>query len=575
MRVLLLTVLAIALFPTSVGAQSSFVQERAKLVPSDPTGFAGFGYSVALSSDGRTALVGGPVDSTNYGAAWVFVREGGVWVQQGPKLRPPHEGGVASFGAAVALSGDGNTALIGAHNEGLGAGAAYVFVREGSTWHEAQKLEPSGRTSRAEFAWSVAVSRDGQTALIGAPQQGANEGSAWVYRRNGEVWEEQAQLNAGEPGAENRFGWSVALSADGSTTLAGGWGAGETDGRVWAFTREGSTWTQQGPSLAPSDPTGHPEFGWAVALSDDGNTGLISGLNDHFFGGSAWIFAREAGAWVQHGAKLQAAEPRQDEGFQVALAGSGTSGLLGGLASNRVAEAWSFISLGGEWVEEGPLAPLDEMGKGEFGIGVALSGAGQTALIGGPSDNNVGAAWLFERPQGTVPTVLKIAPKNGPPVGGTSITITGKNLSEATAVLFGSAYAPAISPLTATSVIATSPPGSSGPVDVRVITAGGISPTTTKDLFTYQRPTITSIAPNSGTVSGGTEVTITGSGFATGTATTFKFGGTVAATIACTSTTTCRVRTPTSSKPRTVEVIATVGKASSPKNPPSDQYTYS
>lgn len=576
MRVLLLTALAIVLFPASVGAQSSFVQERAKLVPSDPTGFTGFGYSVALSSDGRTALVGGPSDSTNYGAAWVFVREGGAWVQQGPKLRPPHEGGVASFGAVVALSGDGKTALIGAHNEGLGAGAVYVFVREGSTWHEVQKLEPPGRTSRAEFGWSVAVSRDGQTALIGAPQQGTNEGSAWIYRRNGEVWEEQAQLNAGEPGAENRFGASVALSADGSTALTGGWGAGETDGRVWAFTREGSTWAQQGMPLAPSDPTGHPAFGWAVALSDDGNTGLISGLNDHFLGGSAWIFTREAGAWIQHGAKLQAAEPRQDEGFRVALAGSGASALVGGLASDRVAEAWSFVSLGGEWTEEGPLAPLDEVGKGEFGIGVALSDTGQTALIGGPSDNNfLGAAWLFERPQGTAPTVLKVAPKNGSPVGGTSITITGKNLNEATAVLFGSSYAPAITPLTATSVIATSPSGSSGPVDVRVITAGGISPTTTKDLFTYQRPTITSITPNSGTVSGGTEVTITGSGFATGTATTFKFGGTIAATIACTSTTTCRVRTPPSSKPRTVEVIATVGKASSPKTPPSDQYTYS
>lgn len=560
--------------PASAGAQSSLVQERAKLVPSDPTGFAGFGYSVALSSDGRTALIGGPSDSTNYGAAWVFVREGGVWVQQGSKLRPPHEGGVASFGATVALSGDGNTALIGANNEGLGAGAAYVFVREGSTWHEAQKLEPPGRTSRAKFGWSVAISRDGQTALIGAPQQGTNEGSDWVYRRNGEVWEEQAQLNAGEPGAENRFGWSVALSADGSTVLTGGWGAGETDGRAWAFAREGSTWTQQGPPLSPSDPTGHPEFGWAVALSDDGNTGLISGVNDDANRGSAWIFTREAGAWMQHGAKLQAAEPRQDEGFQVALAGNGTSALLGGLVNSRIAEAWSFIPVGGEWMEEGPLAPLDEMGKGEFGIGLALSDSGQTALIGGPSDNHVGAAWLFERPQGPTPTVTKITPKMGPSSGGTVVTITGRNLNEATAVMFGSKYATSIEQVTPTSLAATAPAGTSAKVSVMVITGGGVSPVVAKASFKYGRPTVTNVSPNAGTVSGGTEATITGSGFEPGSTTVFAFGANKATTITCESTTTCRVRAPAASRAKTVDVVAIVGKAKSKKNP-ADQFNYS
>jgi hypothetical protein len=574
MRMLLLGVMAIALFPTSVSAQSSLVQERAKLVPSDPAGSAGFGYSVALSSDGRTALVGGPSDSTNYGAAWVFVREGGVWVQQGSKLRPPHEGGVASFGAAVALSGDGNTALIGANNEGLGAGAAYVFVREGSTWHEVQKLEPPGRTSRAKFGWSVAISRDGQTALIGAPQQGTNEGSDWVYHRNGEVWEEQAQLNAGEPGAENRFGWSVALSADGSTVLTGGWGAGETDGRAWAFTREGSTWTQQGPPLAPSDPTGHPEFGWAVALSDDDNTGLISGVNDHFLGGSAWIFTREAGAWTQHGAKLQAAEPRQSEGFQVALAGNGTSALLGGLTSSRIGEAWSFMPVGGEWMEEGPLAPLDETGKGEFGIGLALSDSGQSALIGGPSDNHVGAAWLFERPQGPTPTITKITPKKGPSSGGTVVTITGQNLNEATGVMFGSSYATSIEQLTSTSLTATAPVGTSAKVSVTVIAGGGVSPVVAKASFKYGQPTVTGVSPNAGTVSGGTEATITGSGFELGSTTVFAFGTNKATTIACESSTTCHVRVPASSKAKTVDVVATVGKAKSKKNP-GDHFSYS
>ena len=89
---------------------------------------------VSLSADGNTALVGGWKDDSTKGAAWVFTRSGGVWSQQGPKLTGGGESGEAGFGTSVALSADGNTALIGGPGDNGRQGAAWVFTRSGSTW---------------------------------------------------------------------------------------------------------------------------------------------------------------------------------------------------------------------------------------------------------------------------------------------------------------------------------------------------------------------------------------------------------------------------------------------------------
>src|SRR5207244_3234343 len=131
-------VLALAL--AAPASAAPFVQQGPKLAASDENGGAALGYSVALSADGNTALVGGIFDHSGAGAAWVFTRSGSTWAQQGPKLVPndkePNEG-PANFGTSVSLSADGNTALIGGPSESFGSnvfGAAWVFTRTGSTW---------------------------------------------------------------------------------------------------------------------------------------------------------------------------------------------------------------------------------------------------------------------------------------------------------------------------------------------------------------------------------------------------------------------------------------------------------
>ena len=144
-----------------------------------------FGYSVSLSADGNTALVGTATDGV-----YVFVRSGIYWCQQARLT-----GADSNFGRSVSLSGDGNTALV--HGD-----VVYVFVRTGNDWSQQAKLPVSGV--------SACLSGDGNTALLG-------EGMfyAYVCVRNGTNWSQQATLTRDNP-AVLLFGCSVALSGDGN-----------------------------------------------------------------------------------------------------------------------------------------------------------------------------------------------------------------------------------------------------------------------------------------------------------------------------------------------------------------------
>ena len=136
-----------------------WTQQGSKLVGTGSVGAAMQGSSVALSADGNTAIVGGKGDSTAAGAVWVFTRSGGVWTQEGSKLVGTGAVGVASQGYSVALSADGNTALVGGYTDDGEAGAAWVFTRSGGVWtQEGSKLVGTGAVGAANQGISVALS---------------------------------------------------------------------------------------------------------------------------------------------------------------------------------------------------------------------------------------------------------------------------------------------------------------------------------------------------------------------------------------------------------------------------------
>jgi DNA-binding beta-propeller fold protein YncE len=368
-----------------------------------------FGYSVALSSDGNTALIGGPCDNGEAGAAWAFLRSGSTWTQQGSKLTGTGASARSrgSIGASVALSSDGNTALIGGPGDGLGA--AWVFTRSGSTWtQQGGKLTGAGEVGEAfiGFGASVALSSDGNTALIGGPGDNKNLGAAWVFTRSGPVWAQQGSKLTGEGACvASRFGSSVALSSDGNTALIGGPPDNGGTGAAWAFTRSGVVWTQQGSKLTGTGASGAARFGSSVALSSDANTALIGGPLDNGETGAAWVFTRSGTVWAQQGSKLtgsagSGAIPPQF-GESVALSSDGNTALVGGpFDNNGSGAAWVFTRSGAVWSQQGSkLTGTGGVGIfDEFGLSVALSSDGGTALIGGPLDNGeAGAAWVFTR----------------------------------------------------------------------------------------------------------------------------------------------------------------------------------
>jgi hypothetical protein len=278
-----------------------------KLVASGPdaTQKASQGSSVALSANGETALIGAEDNeeggTRGVGAAFVFKSNGSEFKQQGGPLVGHHGTQTGLQGWSVALSGNGDTALIGGpKSEGekgeREAGAAWVFAWTGSEWKEQAKL-PQGTGTGLETGQgeSVALSGDGDTALVGGPGYKDAIGGAWVYVRNGEKWEQQGPPlqgnDAGTLEADDE-GLSVALSEDGDTALIGGPADDVSLGAAWAFVRSGSTWSEQ-EKLGGTGAVSPSSQGASVALSADGGTALVGAPGDNGERGATWVFARK------------------------------------------------------------------------------------------------------------------------------------------------------------------------------------------------------------------------------------------------------------------------------------------
>jgi hypothetical protein len=271
-------------------------RQTAKLTPNDSIGQSAFGVRLALSDDGNTLLVGGNQDAASVGAAWVFTRSGSTWTQQGPKLTARDEQGAAGFGIRVALAGDGRTALIGGWSDNGGVGAAWVFTRSGSTWtQQGPKLTANDERGTGAFGGGVALSANGDAALIGAEHDNNDIGAAWIFTRARSTWSQRGPKITGTGQAGNAyFGKNVALSADGTLALIAGHVDNAEAGAAWVFRRTGPAWIQQGPKLTGNGEIGAGAFGFKLALSADGNTALVGGPDDNQSVGAVWPFANPA-----------------------------------------------------------------------------------------------------------------------------------------------------------------------------------------------------------------------------------------------------------------------------------------
>ncbi len=352
------------------------------------------GVSVALSADGNTALVGAPNHNGEAGAAWVFVRSGSAWTLL-EQLQPgPEEQGPGRFGRNVALSADGTTALVSAPRDRSGHGAVFVFRRAGAGFvHQGPKLVGPEGTGESLFGRSLAVSADGTTALVGAPGDAGHTGGAWMFRSTGANFTQRGtELTGGEESGLGRFGSSVALSLDGDTAVIGGRADGSTNGAAWVFAHGATRWEQQGPKLLPGDESGTGEFGSSVALSLDGDTALIGGPRDAGSQGAVWVFARDGSSWSQQGSKHLSGEPLPRSFFGWALALSANDGvaLVGAPHDgSNAGSAWAFLGTPEPAPTVTGIAPASGPSAGGTAVTITGSGflPGASVGIGSPASS--------------------------------------------------------------------------------------------------------------------------------------------------------------------------------------------
>lgn len=363
-------------------------------------------------------------------------------VQQGALKQPMPAMGDA-LGAAVAMSRDGNTLVVGAPGDDGAAsngGAAFVFLRIAGTWSLAQTLHASNAGDEDAFGAAVGVSADGAVIAVGAPKEdsdgtsamndaAANSGAVYVFRANAGTWAEEAMLKPLVVGAGDGFGTSVAVSGDGAVVAGGGPDEDSTatgidgdaandgaaaSGAAWVFAH-GASWAQQAYVKASNTGAGD-RFGNSIALNDDGSALAVGATGEASAGttvdglpaddsaanaGAVYVF-RKATAWAQE-ARLKAGNSGMGDvlGASVALSGDGQVVVAGawGEDSGRVGingpddntadlagAAYVFSRSGGTWAQDALLKASNADAGDRFGQSVSVSRDGLSVLVGASAE---------------------------------------------------------------------------------------------------------------------------------------------------------------------------------------------
>ncbi len=333
----------------------------------------------------------------------------GQVINEDAKLLPSDGAAYHYFGISVAISG--TTAVVGAPGDddnGSDSGSAYLF--DTTTGLQIAKLLPSDGAAENRFGYSVAIS--GTTAVVGAiydDDNGFLSGSAYLFDTT--TGQQIAKLLPSDGAAGDRFGTSVAISGD--TALVGAWDdddSGTNSGSAYLFD---TTTGQQIAKLLPSDGAAGDRFGTSVAIS--GDTALVGAWDDDDSGtnsGSAYLFDTTTG---QQMAKLLPSDGAAHDYFGGSVAISGTTAVVAALwdddNGSDSGSAYLFDTTTGQQIAK--ILPSDGAAFDEFGYAVAIGGT--TAVVGAIYDDDngfgSGSAYLFDTTTGQ--QIAKFLPSDG------------------------------------------------------------------------------------------------------------------------------------------------------------------
>ena len=423
--------------------------ETTKLIPAD--GKAGDEFGISVAVDGDTAVIGAnkvDYNGDDSGSAYVFTEVSGVWSQQ---AKFTASDGVASDGFGISVAVDDGTIVVGAHQHDVGGdgnkeGAAYVFTKPANGWvdgTETDKLTDSDGAADDEFGYSVAV--DGDRVLVGAhldDDHGENSGSVYLFSKDATGgWIQAAKLTAHDGAANDRYGYSVAVS--GNSVLVGAYsddsiddsGAGVADTGA-AYLSNISHWTDLQGSGVSHDVTGLTN-GVKYTFRIRGLNAAGGGLASANASATPQIpnplqptaLSAEAGdtqitvVWNDRNdplsttyqllqlpeTRLTADDGAANDEFGVSVAIDGDTAVMGAPgrdtkdADGNVIAAdagvvYVFVrDAQGVWRKEGTLTASDRAANDEFGASVAVDG--DTIVVGAPGDESgKGSVYVFAKP---------------------------------------------------------------------------------------------------------------------------------------------------------------------------------
>lgn len=370
------------------------------------------GSSVAISADGNYAVVGAPYfdhgDATDAGKAYVFQRSGSGWTLV-DELLASDAARNDEFGNAVDINGDGTYIVVGAYADdngtggtNLNRGALYVYQKNGSGWINEQKFVPPNLGDYFQFGTAVAISRDGNYLVGGAPnnnEQVGNGGMLYIYRRNSSSWTLVDKAWHADIAQNDNLGESLDMSDDGSYIIAGckvHEEGGVDAGAAYVFKNDGTdNWLEE-DQLLPNDGNFFDRFGNAVGISGEGTYAVVGAKdNDEISSdnGAAYVFKNNSGSWSLEQKLLTSNldDFGQDFGYSVAINGPGDVILVGdrfddvnsGFNTSNAGSVYVFSRNGSSWSEAAVMIAEDRSSGDYFGEAVDI--ADNYAMIGAPN----------------------------------------------------------------------------------------------------------------------------------------------------------------------------------------------
>jgi len=359
-----------------------------------------FGFHVSIS--GNQALVGDCLDDGN-GSAYVFEKVGVTWTETA-KLTASDGAAMDWFGFSVSISGD--QAIVGAPSDDLQIGSAYVFEKIGDTWTETGKLTADDGAEEDFFGAAVSISTG--KAVVGAYKSGNFSGAVYIFEKVTDTWTQVEKFTPNDAPVFQRLGYSVSISGD--QIIAGAYrdnDVGSGTGSAYIYEKVGDTWVEA-DKLTASDAEPQELFGSSVGIS--GDTVIVSAWHDDDLGdysGSAYIFEKVGDTWTEV-VKLTASDGVAHDNFGCSASISGDQVIVGAYRDEDYGpysgSAYIFEKIGDTWTEVDKLTASDAEEQDWFGYSVAISG--DQAIVGTSAE----AAYVFV--EGASQTFGLVSPEN-------------------------------------------------------------------------------------------------------------------------------------------------------------------